>query len=217
MTDEVKIEMEEKPSKTVMKAKGGWPKGKPRMNPAVVKAKADAAEKPKNDLISKMKARPNWDTGVNEQFGTPEEIDRLKIPEEKLDALRRDGVALQWVTRSVRGMEVPGEISKMARGGWTPVHQSDFGGILDGVFMGKGTDDVIGVGDCMLVARPVEIDNKARMLASQESQSPVKRVRDRITRGMDNVSGSDHPSATSKNHIKITRESIQIPTEGESW
>lgn len=192
---------------TVKAKRGGWPKGKPRLNPAVIKAKADAAE-PKN-MLSKMKALPNWES--DDYVGVGQDgVDRLRIPQEIVENLRRDGVALQWITRSVRGMETPQEVSKFTRGGWTPVHQSDFDGILDGMFMPKGHPDVIGVDDCMLVARPAEIDSKARMSSGREARRPMQVVEEQLGRGIPNVTGSDHPTATRGNQIKKTFERIEF-------
>ncbi len=190
--------------------RGGWPKGKPRGKPGLadVKAAADRAE-PKS-MLAKMKARPNWESEDFVGVGV-DGVDRLKIPDEIIEALRRDGVALQWITRSVRGMETPQEVSKFTRGGWTPVHQEDFDGILNGIFMPKGHADVIGVDDCMLVARPAEIDAKARMAAHREARRPMQVVEEQLGRGIPNVTGSDHPTATRGNTIKKSFERIEIP------
>src|SRR5712692_8526792 len=109
------------------KRRGGWPKGKPRNIDKQVAATTSA-------MMLKMKARPNWDDDTITFVGE-EGVDRLKIPQEIVEQLAHDGIALQWITRSVRGQDAPQEVSKMTRGGWTPVHQSDFDGILDGLFL----------------------------------------------------------------------------------
>ena len=208
MTDEITTEAETKPHKA------GWPKGKPRgrrptlTTEAIVAAADRAAVKP--SLMSRMKARPNWESDDFVGVGT-DGVDRLNIPKDILLALHRDGVALQWVTRSVRGMETPQELSKMTRGGWTPVHQSDFGSILDGMFMSKGVDDVITVEDCMLVARPAEIQAKARRAEKRDSMLPLQIAEEQLGHGIPNVTGSNHPTATRGNAIKKTMERIEIP------
>src|SRR5882672_9069275 len=89
------------------KRRGGWPRGKPRqakaaLTPEDVVAAADRAAKPPS-LMAKMKARPNWESDDFVGVGT-DGVDRLNIPKDILLALHRDGVALQWVTRAVRGM-----------------------------------------------------------------------------------------------------------------
>lgn len=188
----------------------GWPKGKPRgprMTREEVTAKADRAAAPPS-MLSKMKARPNWDSDDFVGVGM-DQVDRLRIPDEMVQALHRDGVALQWVTKSVRGMETPQELSKMTRGGWTPVHQSDFDGLLDGMFMPKGHDDAIAVDDCLLVARPAAIHNKAVMAQSRDANSRLRIIEEQLGHGIPNVTGSTHPTA--RNSIKKSVERVEIP------
>jgi hypothetical protein len=193
--------------------RGGWPKGRARPHKAAaihaeaVQAAADRAEQPKRP---KIKARPNWESDDFVGVGH-EGTDRLKVPDEIVNALHRDGYALQWVTRSVRGQETPQELSKMTRGGWTPVHQSDFDGVLDGIFMPKGHDEVITVEDCMLVVRPVEIHNKARNMERRAARLPMQITEEQIGRGIPNVTGGDHPTATRGNMIKKSLERVEIP------
>jgi hypothetical protein len=194
-----------------IKKRGGWPRGKPRQARAApthedVKAAADRAAAPKWVL----KARPNWESEDFVGVGM-EGVDRLKVSAEKLQALHRDGYALQWVTRSVRGQEQPQELSKMTRGGWTPVHQSDFGGLLDGDFMPKGHDDVITVDDCMLVTRPTHLQAKARAAERRQAAMPLQITEEQLGHGIPGVTGSDHPTATRGNAIKRTMERVEIP------
>lgn len=198
------------------KRRGGWPKGKPRAKPEpeAVREAANRAEEraalPPERRAMKMKARPNWES--DDYVGVGEDgADRLKVPQNIIDALHRDGYALQWITKSVRGQETPQEVSKMTRGGWTPVHQSDFDGLLDGRFMPKGLDDVITVDDCMLVARPVEIHSKARMMERKEANKQLQITEEQLGRGIPGVTGSDHPTATRGNVIKKHMERVEIP------
>lgn len=173
---------------------------------AVVKAAADRAEKP--SMMAKMKARPNWESEDFVGVGM-EGTDRLKIPAELVNALYRDGVALQWATKSVRGMETPQQMSQMTRGGWTPVHQSDFDGLLDGLFMPKGVDEPIIVEDCILVARPVEIQRKAIAAQRREASRPLQIAEEQIGQGIPGVTGSNHKSVS--NTIKKSLETVAIP------
>lgn len=200
---------------TAPKRKGGWPAGKSRkVDQAQVTEAADRAEvraaAPKSSFLGKMKARPNWESDDFVGVGV-DGVDRLRVPDEIVQALHRDGVALQWVTKSVRGQETPQELSKMTRGGWTPVHQSDFDGLLDGMFMSKGIDDVITVEDCMLVARPVEIHRKAKQAERREANRPVQIAEEQIGHGIPGVTGGDHPTAIRGNSIKKTMERVDIP------
>jgi hypothetical protein len=191
----------------------GWPKGKPR-GPRLTKEKiaaaADRAAAAPRSLLSKMKSRPNWESEDYVGVGQ-DDVDRLHIPMELVEALQRDGVALQWITKSIRGREEPQEMAKYTRGGWTPVHQSDFDGLLDGRFMPKGQDDVITVDDCILVARPTEIDSKARMATRRDSSRPLQIVEESLGRGIPNVTGASHHTATRGNHINKRMERIEIP------
>jgi hypothetical protein len=197
---------------TPPRKRAGWPKGKPRLPKqeevavAADRAEQRAAMPPK--MIAKMKSRPNWESDDYVGVGM-DGVDRLHIPDEIVQSLYGDGIALQWVTKSIRGQETPQELSKMTRGGWTPVHQSDFDGLLDGMFMPKGHDDVITVDDCMLVARPAEIHTKAKMLEKRSARRPLEISEEQLGRGIPNVSGADHKSV--HNSIKKTMERIEIP------
>jgi len=191
-----------------LRKRGGWPKGKPRTKTAEqIKAMADRAEK---KPLPKMKARPNWDDDTVFAAGS-DDVDRLKIPQEIIDSLHRDGMSLQWVTRTVRGQEMPQETAKYIKGGWTPVHQSDFDGILDGMFMSKGVDDVIVVDDCMLVARPAEIQKRARLKMERDALAPMRIKEQELGHGIPNVTGSTDRSV--HNSIKKSMERIDIPDE----
>lgn len=212
MTDETVTDAGNEPKKA-----RGWPKGKPRgfkktaPSEEAVKMAADRAEAPKkNPMLSKMKARPNWDGDDFVGVGV-EGVDRLHIPDEIVDALWRDGIALQWVTKSVRGMETPQELGKMTRGGWTPVHQSDFDGIMDGMFMSRGFDAPITVEDCLLVARPAELQKKSRVAEKREAIRPLQIAEEQIGHGIPGVTGSGHKSV--KNTVNKTFERIEIPDE----
>ena len=190
---------------------GGWPKGKPRVaapSPASVKAAADRAEM--RPLISKMKARPNWESDdfVSADF---EGVDRLAIPRDKVEALRREGVALEWGTQSVRGAPTPRQMADAERRGWTIVHNGDFDGVLDGLFVPKGSDLPITVDDAILLARPVSTDIKAKQAERRAAMRPLEISETQIGYGIPNVTGASHPTATRGNQIKKTMERVEIP------
>lgn len=173
-----------------------------------IKAAADRAERP-SSMIAKMKARPNWESEDFVGVGM-DGVDRLKISDEVVLGLARDNVALQWITRSVRGQETPQEVSKMEKGGWTPVHQSDFDGVLDGLFMPKGQNDTpIVVDDCMLVARPLSLHSKAERAMRREANQPLQIAEEQIGHGIPGVTGSTGPGV--RNTIKKTLERVEIP------
>ena len=200
------------PARAKRKHGGGWPKGKPRRaappSPEQVKTIADRAERPLKP-IARMKARPNWDDDT-EYMVADEGTDRLRIPPEIVQQLAADGIALQWITASVRGLEVPLEQAKFTKGGWTPVHQSDFDGVLDGIFMSKGVDEVVRVDDAMLVARPMSIHLKAKQKERALAREPMRVKEAEVGAGLP-VPGGDHPSARAQNKINRTMERIEIP------
>jgi hypothetical protein len=172
-----------------------------------IKAAADRAEQPRPKY--KMKARPNWE---NEDFvGVGiDGVDRLKINEDKLLELARDGWSLQWITRSVRGQDTPQEVSKMTKGGWTPVYQSDFDGLLDGDFMPKGQDETpIAVDDCMLVYRPLSLHAKAERHMKKEAMAQLQIAEEQVGQGIPGVTGANAPGV--RNSIKKTVERVEIP------
>jgi hypothetical protein len=199
------------------KRKGGWPAGKPRGKKTTESA-AEPAETPvqimmreqkaRPTMLGKMKARPNWDSEDFVGVGM-DGVDRLRIDPEVVQALARDGVALQWITKSVRGQEMPQETAKFIRGGWTPVHQSDFDGLLDGRFMPKGQDEPIVVDDCMLVARPMELQQKAQRAQYKDAGRPLQITEEQLGHGIPNVTGSNHKSV--HNTIKKSMDRIEIP------
>ena len=174
-----------------------------------VSAAADrAAAMPRASMLSKMKSRPNWEGDDFVGVGM-DGVDRLHIPTEIVESLYRDGIALQWITRSVRGQDMPQEMSRMTKGGWTPIHQSDFDGVLDGMFLSKGIDDIITVDDCMLVARPAEIQKKAVRAQKLEATRPLQIAEEQLGHGIPGVTGSNHKSV--QNSIKRTIERVEIP------
>jgi hypothetical protein len=196
--------------------RGGWPKGKPRprrepLGIEDIKAAADRAAAGPAVKPVKFKARPNWESPDFVGVGY-DGVDRLRVAPEKIDAINRLGYELQWITRSVRGQDTPQELSKMTRGGWTPVHQSDFEGLLDGDFMPKGLDDTpITVEDCMLATRPLSIHRKAQAAQDREASARLRTIEDQLGHGIPNVTGSNHPTATRGNHIRRSLERVEIP------
>lgn len=177
------------------------------LNQESFKNAADRAEPAA--MLAKMKARPNWESEDFVGVGM-DGVDRLKISDDVILGLARDNVALQWITRSVRGAETPQEVSKMEKGGWTPVHQSDFDGVLDGLFMPKGQNDSpICVDDCMLVARPLSLHSKAERAQRRDANLPMQIAEEQIGHGIPGVTGATGPSV--RNSIKKTVERIEVP------
>lgn len=159
----------------------------------------------------KMKAKPNWDEADIDGL-EDESPDRLAVD----PAIVPEGMSLQWVTDSVYGQAVPQHRARFEKRGWTPVHQEDFDGVFDGLFMPKGADGEIKVDGMVLMARPEEMTRKA-MLGDRRKARDVIRIKEQALRGGDiNTSlDSQHPSALSTNRINRTMERIHVPTDRE--
>jgi hypothetical protein len=170
------------------------------------KAEPDVLQDQMQRMKLKMKARPNWE---DPDFGFEPGADVLSISQEKVDALARDGVALEWATSSVYGQEMKRELRQTYANGWTPVHLSDFDGILDdGKFAPKGADENIQVGACMLVARPSALHQKAKMQARRDANEQLLLPQQMAQQGIP-VPGGNHRSV--RNEINVYQERIDIP------
>lgn len=173
--------------------------------------------RPRKETVSdaparyKMKAKPNWDEdnidGMEDESPDRLAIDPNLIPE---------GMSLQWITDSVYGQSVPQHRARFEKRGWTPVHQEDFDGILDGLFMPRGAEGEIKVDGMVLMARPEEMSQRARASDRRKAQEVI-RIKEQALRGGDiNTSlDSQHPSALNTNRINKTMERIHIPDERE--
>lgn len=179
--------------------------GRPRKVPAP-SAAPESAPAPSR---YKMKAKPNWDD--EDITGLPDESpDRLSID----PALVPEGMSLQWVTDSIYGQQVPQHRARFEKRGWTPVHQEDFDGVFDGMFMPKGAVGEIKVDGMVLMARPAEMTRKAAYDDYRKAQEVI-RIKEQALRGGDiNTSlDSQHPSALKTNKINRTMERIVVPTD----
>jgi len=157
----------------------------------------------------KMRARPNWDDMSDVEPGP----DRLKIPDDVLNRLRRDyGMSVQWVTASVYGKDEPQYRSAFEKGGWTPVNTGDFDGCLDGLFTPKGYDGEINMEGLVLHARPMEITRRAEEREARKGKEPVRIMESQIYgKDLKGVTGASHPSV--RNSITKSREQIAIPND----
>lgn len=187
------------------------------MNEEITPIKRGPGRPRKTDVTSpspapirhKMKAKPNWDE--EDADGLPDESpDRLSIDPD----LVPEGMSLQWVTDSVYGQQVPQHRARFEKRGWTPVHQEDFEGVFDGMFMPKGADGEIKVDGMVLMARPAEMTRKANLDERRRAQEVI-RIKEQALRGGDlNTSlDSQHPSALKTNRINRTIERIEIPND----
>ena len=176
--------------------------GRPRKNPA-----PKIAEKAAPKSHPKMKAAPNWATVDPTEDDSP---DRLRID----PSLIPDGMSLQWVTSEVFGQPDHQHRAEFERKGWTPVHQEDFDGRFDGMFMRKGDPAEINMRGLVLMARPLEMTLKARERDRRAAREQVA-IKEAALRYGDLPVSLDarHPSAINTNRISKSYERITIPED----
>ena len=137
-------------------------------------------------------------------------VDRLNIPRDRFP----DGMDLQWVTSTVAGQSFPQHRQGHERRGWQPVHQEDFEGKYDGLFMAPGAPGEITVDGLVLMARPLAWSNKAKMDERREAASAVlikeENLRTGQLEGVGMDGGSQHPSALRSNYVN--RQYGGLPT-----
>lgn len=153
----------------------------------------------------RMRAKPNWETfdATSEESPDKLRIDRSLIPE---------GMDLQWVTSEVFGQPDPQHRADFERKGWTPVHQDDFNGQFNGMFMAKDAPGEITVHGLVLMARPMEFTLEARKQDRRKALEQVL-IKEQSLRSGDVPVSLDprHPSAISSNRINKSIERIEIP------
>ncbi len=175
--------------------------GRPRKNPIV--EREAPREAPRQ---YKMRAQPNWESVDPNQEETP---DKLRIPRDLIP----DGMSAMWVTDTVLGQAVPQHRAEFERKGWTPVHQDDFEGQFNGMFMHKDAPGEINVEGLVLMMRPKEISDRARFNDQRKAREQVA-IKEQALRGgdMPNVSlDTRHESALRSNKIQRSFERITVP------
>jgi hypothetical protein len=78
------------------------------------------------------------------------------------------------------------------------------------LFLPHGVDEVVTVDDCMLVARPMAIQQRARQALIRDANVPLEIKRQEIGHGIP-VPGGSHKTATAGNKINVTMERVEIP------
>lgn len=175
-------------------------RGRPRKNPV----EREAMREPQGKRW-KMRANPNWEDMDATSLDVP---DRYRVPPHMVP----DGMSLQWVTSSVFGQDVPQHRSNFERNGWTPIHQDDFDGQFDGMFMPKGKTGEVTVDGLTLMARPKEITDRAKHREVVAAYEQVA-IKEKALRGGDLPISLDasHPSAIKSNRITKSLERVEIP------
>jgi hypothetical protein len=187
----------------------GWPRGKPRK---VAQSAAPIAGTDQEPAVNagprwKMKAQANWETMDH----ADDSVDRFHVPAHMIP----EGMSLQWVTDSVFGQGQPQHRADFERKGWTPVHQEDFDGRFDGMFMPKGNDGEINNGGLVLMARPKEITDEATRKDNMRAKQQLA-IKEAALRGGD-IPGvtldTGHKSALAANKVSRSWERIAVPTD----
>ena len=177
-------------------------RGRPRKNPPTkMEAKPDSPKR------WKMTAKPNWETvDADDLEYLP---DRLRIDR----SLWPEGMDLRWVRDSYYGQPDPKNRGDAERKGWTPIHQSDFSGQFNGVFMKKNAEGEINVDGLVLMARPEELSIRARRVDERIANEAVQIKEAQLTGGdLPGVTlDTTHKTALNSNKISKTLERIEIP------
>ena len=161
------------------------------------------------DRVWTMKARP-------EGWGDVPEVDLDDNPNKQI--IPRDqipeGFDMRWVTDQVYGKPFAEWRSAAERTGWTPVHPDDFDGQFDGAFAPKGHLGEIRVEGQVLMARPMELSDRARKRDYRAAREQVAIKEQALTGGDLNTRlDSHHESALRSNRINKSYERIQVPED----
>lgn len=168
-------------------------------------AKRDNAKR--EPIKYKMKAAPNWETVDVDAEETP---DRFRID----PSILPEGMSFQWVTDSVYGQPQPQHRADFEKKGWTPVHQTDFDGQFNGMFMPRDRDGEILMDGMVLMARPQELTDKARRKDRRKAMEQVLIKENSLRAGdMPVTLDAAHPTAVRFNNISKSIERIEIPEE----
>lgn len=181
----------------------GWPAGKPRGKR--IESDVEGETQPVTKRSWKMKAAPNWEN-INPNEDNP---DRFHVPQD----IFPEGMSLQWVTDTVYGQAQPQLRADFERKGWTPVHQEDFEGRFDGMFMTRGQEGEINNGGQVLMARPKEITDEAHRRESRKAKEQIS-IKEAALRGGDIPGvGFDTQHETVRNKVARSWERIAVPTD----
>jgi hypothetical protein len=153
-----------------------------------------------------MKAKPNWE---DVEDSPVDGVDRLHIPRDMIP----EGMDLQWVTDTVLGQPQPQHRAGFEKRGWTPVHQEDFDGRFNGLWMPRGAEGEIKNEGLVLMARPFELSKKAKMRDRRLANEQVQ-IKEAALRGGD-IPGitldAQHPDAVRSNRVNKSLDGAFVP------
>lgn len=175
-----------------------------RKNPGIER------EQPRPETRWSMKARPEgW--SANDSFETDDNPNKQNIPRHMIP----EGMDMRWVTDTVYGKPFAEWRSQAERNGWTPVHPEDFDGRFDGQYAPKGTKGECRVEGQVLMARPLELSDRAKQRDRRAALQQVAIKEQALTGGdLRGVSlDTTHETALRANRINKTVERIALPED----
>src|SRR5271155_509774 len=116
-----------------------------KRSPGRPKAAGVVREEARPEAQWTLKAGAPWEDVVD--FDHEDNPDKFHVPAEMIP----EGMDLMFVTDTVLGKPFPEMRSTREKNGWAPVHQSDFNGRFDGMFMAKGQQGEITKGGQILM------------------------------------------------------------------
>jgi len=142
----------------------------------------------------------------------------LDIDADIVNALKAQGVDLQWVTDSVLGQAAPQNRMAFEINAWEPVTPDMFDGIFDGMFTRKGHKGEINYEGLVLMWRPLELTEEAaredRMARDNAIIAQQNMIKGGHIPGLSAGFEADHPSAISKNVFnRSIKAPMDIPTD----
>ena len=156
----------------------------------------------------------HYDDGYGErvqnfEFTPYEAANPLQIDADIVRSIRDDyGFVLMWVVHECAGKPFPDLVNARKRNGFAEVRAENFGGALRHMADKSGRIAKEGL---VLMARPVEIERKARAHDARMAKEAIDHMKaSHASEGVP-VAGGDHPSALSKNRHRQTFEPLKVP------
>jgi len=190
--------------------RGGWPRGVPRkgyVKPHLAEGKkpqpgaksAAPLHKTKYGLLrDRLREGFEGDNYDSFEFATPHQ-DRFKIDSGLVDALAREGIALQWHVEKVMGMEQTHSMAAAQKNGWRHIAPDE----IPEINMTE-SDGLV------LMARPMSIHKRAIALEKQDALKPLENQRAKhMLDGIPRVTGARE--ARRSNFHRSEYERLDIP------
>jgi hypothetical protein len=143
----------------------------------------------------------------NFEYTPYEATNPLSIDSDIVHGIERDwGFSLLWVCYECNGKPFPDLVSARMRNGYAEIRKGNFGGALDFMCNKDGRIQKEGL---VLMARPVEIERKAKAYEARMARDAVEQMkRSHRDEGVSGISmpGGNDPAARSRNIHRQTFE-----------